>query len=99
VSEHLIFHAQGGLWAVPSDAILRLERGPRMRGFGVVLTGPDSPRIFADEIHGMVTNLAVRPIPALVSRFWSGSGVGLSVVGERAVVVLDPARLPQSLAS
>ena len=81
----------------PSAAIFRLERGPRMRGFGVLFGSEDGARIFAEEIHGMVTNLVIRPFPALLRRFWSGSGVGLSVVAERAVVVLDPERLPESL--
>lgn len=97
MSEHLVFHAKGGLWAVPSAAVFRLERGPRMRGFGVLLGSEEGARIFAEEIHGMVTNLVIRPFPELLRRFWPGNGVGLSVVEERAVVVLDPERLPESL--
>ena len=51
----------------------------------------------ADEILGVVADLAVRPVPAVIRRFCPEASVGMAVHGAQPVVMVDPRHPPAVL--
>lgn len=88
----LVLRRGGGLWGVPNAQVEGLARQGReyrvTTGAGVLA---------ADEILGVVADLAVRPVPAVIRRFWPEAPVGVAVHGGEPVVMVDPRHPPAAL--
>lgn len=98
---HLVLERDGSLWAVPGGAVERLVRGDgrvsvRLAGGG---EGVAAPELAADRLLAVAGDLAVRPAPAALVRFWPETAAGLALYARRPVVVIDPARPPLALAA
>jgi hypothetical protein len=88
----LLLRRAGGVWGIPNSAVEGLSR----QGDGYrVATGGGA--LAADEILGVVEDLAVRPTAPVVRRFWAEPTAGLAVHGEVPVVMVDPGRPPAAL--
>lgn len=88
----LLLRRAGGVWGIANAAVEGLARrgaGFRITAAGIVLV--------ADEILGVVEELAVRPTAPVVRRFWPDAAAGLAVHGELPLVVVDPGRPPRAL--
>jgi hypothetical protein len=88
----LLLRRGGGLWGIANAAVDGLAReGAEYR----VATGEGA--LAADEILGVVDELAVRPVPAVVRRFWPEAPVGMAVHAAQPVVMVDPRHPPAAL--
>ncbi len=88
----LVLRRGGGLWGIPNAQVEGLARqGGEYR----VTTGAGV--LAADEILGVVAELAVRPVPAVIRRFWPEASVGMAVHGAQPVVMVDPRHPPAAL--
>jgi hypothetical protein len=94
---YLLLRRSGGLFGVASATVLGLSR--RGVAYRVEVAEHD---LLADEVVGVVENLDVRPLAALVRRYWpeatGGWAVGWAVYAGAPVVVVDPGRPPRALA-
>jgi hypothetical protein len=88
----LLLRRGGGLWGVASGAV----RGLARRG-GAYRIETAGGALAADEVLGVVADLAVRPLPLVVRRFWPEPAGGWAVVGGEPVVVVDPGLPPRTL--
>lgn len=89
---YLVLRRGGGFWGVASREVERLAR--RGGGYRLEVGGH---ALAADEILGVVGDLAVRPLAAVVRRFWPEASGGWGVSGRLPVVVVDPRRPPRAL--
>lgn len=88
----LLLRRNGGLWGIANSAVDGLAReGMEYR----VATGEGA--LAADEILGVVDDLTVRPVPAVIRRFWPEAPVGMAVHGGQPVVMVDPRQPPAAL--
>ena len=88
----LVLRRGGGLWAIPNAQVEGLAReGAAYR----VATGAGG--LAADEILGVVADLAVRRVPAVIRRFWPEASMGMAVYGGQPVVMVDPRHPPAAL--
>jgi hypothetical protein len=88
----LVLRRGSALWGVANAAVSRLLR--RGGGFRVTAAGGE---LSADEVLGVVGELAVRPPGRAVERFWPEAAAGLAVFSGRPLVVIDPGRPPAAL--
>lgn len=89
---YLLLRHGGALWGIENAAVESLTRG--RRGFRL---GLDDGELCVDEIVGVVAELAVRPVAAVLRRFWPEPAGGLAMHAEEPLVVLDPHRPPRML--
>jgi hypothetical protein len=89
---YLLLRRAGGLWGVASREVERLAR--RDGGYRLEVAGR---ALAADEILGVVGDLAVRPLAPVVRRFWPEAADGWGVSGRLPVVVVDTRRPPRAL--
>lgn len=89
---------QGGVWGIANTAVrgIRVNSGEyRIRlsedGGGTELT--------ADQVLGVVEDLAVWPAAAVLRRYWTQPSGGVSIHGGSPLVVIDPRQPPQALKS
>ncbi len=88
----LLLRRGGGLWGIANAVVDGLAReGAEYR----VATGEGA--LAADEILGVVDDLTVRPVPAVIRRFWPEAPVGMAVHGGQPVVMVDPRHPPAAL--
>jgi hypothetical protein len=88
----LLLRRAGGVWGIANTAVDGLAA--RNGGYRIAM---GSGALAADEILGVVEDLAVRPLTAVLRRFWAEAPVGLAVHGRLPVVVVDPRRPPAAL--
>jgi len=88
----LLLRRAGGVWGIANSAVDGLARS----GEGYRIATGDGA-LMADEILGVVEDLAVRPPAPVVRRFWSEPSAGLAVHGALPLVVVDPSRPPAAL--
>jgi hypothetical protein len=88
----LLLRRGGGVWGIANAAVEGLAR----RGADFRITAGGAALV-ADEILGVVEDLAVRPTAPVVRRFWPEAAAGLAVHGETPLVVVDPGRPPRAL--
>ena len=89
---YLLVRSGGALWGVDNAAVESLKRGESGFRLGVV-----AGELRIDEIVGVVTELAVRPVTAALTRFWPETASGLAVHAAEPLVVVDPRRPPRAL--
>lgn len=89
---YLLLRRNGGLWGIANGAVLGLAR--RDGSFEVTVAGC---ALVADEILGVVEELAVQPTAPAVRRFWPETSAGLAIHGQVPLVVVDPDRPPRAL--
>ena len=89
---YLLVRRGGALWGVDNAAVQSLKRGD-----GGFLLGVTAGELRIDEIVGVVTELAVRPVTAALTRFWPEAAGGLAVYAAEPLVVVDPRRPPRAL--
>ena len=89
----LLLRRAGGMWGIANADVASLTR--RGESYGV---GTAESTLRADEIVGVVDDLAVRPLAAAVRRFWPEASLGWAVHGALPVVLVDPQRPPRALA-
>lgn len=92
----LVLACGGTLWGVDHAAVAGLER--RSRGFRIALR-PGA--LWVDRVVGVVTGLAVRPIPPSCRWLWpeaaGGKCTGMTVYAGTPVVVIEAATPPAAL--
>jgi hypothetical protein len=88
----LVLRRGGGLWGIPNAQVEGLAR---QAGGYRVTTGAGA--LAADEILGVVADLAVRRVPAVIRRFWPEASVGMAVHAGQPVVMVDPLHPPAAL--
>ena len=88
----LLLRRAGGVWGIANAAVDGLARDAE--GYRIATGGG---ALAADEILGVVEDLAVRPTAPVMRRFWPEPAAGLAVHGELPVVVVDPSRPPAAL--
>jgi hypothetical protein len=88
----LLLRRAGGVWGIANAAVEGLAR--RGADFRVTAGGAS---LVADEVLGVVEDLAVRPPAPVVRRFWPEAAAGLAVHGGLPLVVVDPDRPPRAL--
>jgi hypothetical protein len=88
----LLLRRAGGVWGIANAAVDGLAR----EGEGYRIATGGGP-LAADEILGVVEDLAVRPAAPVMRRFWPETPAGLAVHGALPVVVVDPSRPPAAL--
>ena len=104
---YLLMRHGGALWGVENAAVVSLTRG-RGEGAGRFLVavgglgdeGEPAADLWIDEIVGVVAELAVRPLTAVLRRFWpdaADAAGGLAVHAQMPLVVVDPQRPPRVL--
>lgn len=81
------------MWGIANADVASLTR--RGESYGV---GTEETMLRADEIVGVVDDLAVTPLAAVVRRFWPEASRGWAVHGALPVVMVDPERPPRALA-
>jgi hypothetical protein len=89
---YLLMRRGGALWGLENAAVESLTRGTgefRVEVRGGVLC--------IDEVVGVVAELAVQPLAAVLRRFWPGEAGSLAVHAEQPLVVVDPERPPRVL--
>jgi hypothetical protein len=89
----LLLRRGGGLWGIANASVLGLARRDG-GGFEVTV---DAGALVADEILGVVAELAVRRAAPVVRRFWPEASAGVAMYEEVPLVVVDPDRPPQVL--
>lgn len=96
----LVFRA-GGVWGLPNGAVETVERGKA--DYRVGLRTPtevgEIRDLVADEVLGVVHDMKVWPVAAVVRRYWPEAPGGLAVYGEVPIVVVDPRQPPRVLRS
>jgi len=80
----LLWRRFGALWALPAFAVQAVVKGANP----VIRAG--EAEFFADEILGVVEELAVQKPGKVFGRFWPHPCLGLAVVASQALVVLAP---------
>jgi hypothetical protein len=96
---YLLVRRGGALWGVENAAVESLTRGVgngNGNGGGFLLA-VGTGELCADEIVGVVAELAVRPLTGALCRFWPEAAGGLSVHADEPLVVVDPRRPPRAL--
>lgn len=88
----LLLRRAGGVWGIASAAVEALAR----RGADFRITAGGAALV-ADEILGVVEDLAVRPAAPVIRRFWPEAAAGVAVHGSTPLVVVDPVRPPRAL--
>jgi hypothetical protein len=88
----LLLRRAGGVWGIANAAVEGLAR----RGTDFRITAGGTALV-ADEILGVVEDLAVRPAAPVVRRFWPETAAGMAVHGTLPLVVVDPGRPPRAL--
>ncbi|HEX9942615.1 MAG TPA: hypothetical protein VGG03_11390 [Thermoanaerobaculia bacterium] len=88
----LLLRRAGGVWGIASAAV----DGLAARNGGYRIAVGDGA-LAADEILGVVEELSVHPLTAVLRRFWAEAPAGLAVHGRLPVVVVDPRRPPAAL--
>ena len=88
----LLLRRGGGVWGITNAAVEGLARGGE--GYRIATRGG---ALAADEILGVVEDLAVHPTAPVMRRFWPEPSAGLAVHGEVPLVVVDPSRPPAAL--
>jgi hypothetical protein len=88
---YLLLRGAGSLWGLASAAVRGLAR--RDGAYRVETAGGT---LAVEEVLG-VAPLAVRPLPALLHRFWPEIAAGWAVVAGEPVMVVDPQRPPRAL--
>ena len=89
---YLLVRRGGALWGVDNAAVQSLTRGE-----GGFRLGVSAGELRIDEIVGVVTELAVRPVTAALTRFWPEAAGGLAVYAAEPLVVVDPRRPPRAV--
>jgi hypothetical protein len=94
VSEATILLLRRGLtlWGVPREQVRGLDASTG----GVRVTLPTTS-LLADEVIGLARDLEVRPVGALVRRYWHEHCRGLAVHGGLPLVVVDADHPPHAL--
>jgi hypothetical protein len=96
---YLLVRRGGALWGVENAAVESLTRGGGIGsgGRGGFLLGLGAAELCADEIVGVVADLAVRPLTGALCRFWPEAAGSLAVHADEPLVVVDPRRPPRAL--
>jgi hypothetical protein len=94
---YLLVRRDGALWGVENEAVESLTRGDGNGGGGGFLLGLGAAELCADEIVGVVAELAVWPLTGALCRFWPEAAGSLSVHADEPLVVVDPRRPPRAL--
>lgn len=89
---YLLLRRNGGLWGIANASILGLAR--KNGSFEVTVAGF---ALVADEILGVVEDLAIQPAAPAVRRFWPEASAGVAMHGQVPLVVVDPGRPPLAL--
>ena len=89
---YLLLRRGGACYGVASGEVERLAR--RDGGYRLEVAGR---ALAADEVLGVVGDLAVRPLASVLRRFWPEAAGGWAVSGRLPVVVVDPRRPPRAL--
>lgn len=92
---YLLVRRDGALWGVENEAVESLTRRDG-NGSGFLL-GLGAAELCADEIVGVVAELAVWPLTGALCRFWPEAAGSLSVHADEPLVVVDPRRPPRAL--
>ena len=94
----LLLRGGGALWGVENAAVEGLARdiggNGGNGGFRISLKGRT---LYADEVLGVVPDLAVRPVARVLRRFWPEPSGGLAVHAEMPLVIVDPRVPPRAL--
>jgi hypothetical protein len=88
----LLLRGGGALWGVENAAVEGLARGGG--GFRISL---GERTLHADEVLGVVPDLAVRPVARVLRRFWPEPAGGVAVHAEEPLVIVDPRVPPRAL--
>jgi hypothetical protein len=103
---YLLLRRAGALFGVASAAVRTLERQGAVyrvtigqEAIGQVGIGGNTGAegLLADEVLGVVEDLEVRPLSALVRRYWAEAAGGWAVHAGAPVVVVDLGRPPRAL--
>ncbi|MGE5234326.1 MAG: hypothetical protein ACM3OB_09465 [Acidobacteriota bacterium] len=96
LDECLIVRGGGVLWGVPRARVRVLARAAGLPRdvYRVELGGR---ALAVDEVLGFSARLEVRPLGAVLRRFWSAPALGLALHDGRPVVVVDPDLPPSAL--
>ena len=89
---YLLLRRGGACFGVASSDVERLVR--QEGGYRLEVAGR---ALAADEVLGVVGDLAVRPLAPVLRRFWPEAAGGWAVSGRLPVVVVDPRRPPRAL--
>lgn len=88
----LVLRRDGAAWAVAHPEV----RGVARRGAGFEVRVA-SGALTADEVLGVTAELRCQPPGRVLRRYWPEAAVGLAVLGELPLVVIDPQAPPRSL--
>lgn len=94
----LLLRHEGVLWGVAQSAVSVVER-PEDHGGGYRLRvgGEGGQELLADEVVGVIENVAIHPAGGVMATFWTEPAGGLALHGETPLVVVDPERPPSFL--
>jgi hypothetical protein len=94
VSEAVILLVRRGatLWGVPREQVRGLDASA-----GGVRVALPSVNLVADEVVGLIRDLEVRPVGAMVRRYWHERCRGLAVHDGLPLVVVDADHPPRAL--
>ncbi len=88
----LLLRGGGALWGVENAAVQGLARHGGV--FRISLAGR---MLYADEVLGVVPDLAVRPVSRVLRRFWPEPAGGMAVHAEEPLMIVDPRVPPRAL--
>jgi len=88
----LLFRRGTSLWAVPGEQVGGLEAQGDTVCVRLATTG-----LWADEVVGLARGLEVRPVGALLRRFWRVRCRGVAVHDGVPLVVVDAENPPRAL--
>lgn len=88
----LLLRRGATLWGVPREQVSGLDASA-----GGVRIALRSANLLADEVVGLVRDLEVRPVGAMVRRYWQERCQGLAVHDGLPLVVVDADHPPRAL--
>lgn len=94
----LIVRQADALWAIPRASVRAVTRGAGGAGRRAPVRIEVGGRTLrAAEVVGFAAELAVRPLGAVLRRFWPATALGMAVHEGRPLLVVDPGAPPASL--
>ncbi len=94
----VLVRRDGVLWGISQAAVVAVERSEEHRGgYRLWVGSGGGQELAADEVVGVVDDVAIHPAGGVLSRFWSEPAGGLAVHGDTPLVVVDPESPPSFL--